>query len=203
MQTGNRLRKKLAILVIFLISGFIILSVILHITNPGVNALRFSLSRYGITPNGYLLSTGLFMIGLAEIIVGILLYSEESAGYKWLTILLSFMGVTAFITGIIPMDTETERTITGTIHIYAAGVQFLLFPVSSLIYGLQKGNIKSRIYSKYTGILAIVILPFITLTVLTENPTLLPFYGLLQKIYISLILLWLAVIANTKRINVD
>jgi hypothetical protein len=196
--TNNRTLKSLALLALILISGFIILSVLVHITNPGINPVRFSLSRYSHTPDGYLLSAGLSMVGLAEFIIGMLLNYEKGIRQKWISILLFIMGITAFITAILPMDIEPARTIPGTIHIYAAGAQFVLFPVCALIYGYKHKGLGLRVFSTYMGIAAIIILPFISFTVFTENPLLMPFYGLLQKIYIYMIVSWLGVIASIR-----
>lgn len=201
LQTSNRTLKSLAVLTLILISGFIILSVLVHITNSDINPVQFPLSRYGIAPNGYLLFIGLFMIGLAELIIGILIYNVESYHRTWLMFLLSFMGVTAFITAILPMDIEPLRTIPGTLHNYAAGIQFVLFPVTALLYGFKHPGFFARLFSIYIGFTAVVILPFITFTIFTESSFILPFYGLLQKIYIFMIVLWLSVIANYKLRN--
>ncbi len=201
LQTSNRTLKSLAVLTLILISGFIILSVLVHITNSDINPVRFPLSRYGIAPNGYLLSIGLFMIGLAEIITGILIYNVDSIYRKWLMFLLLFIGVTAFITAILPMDIEPVRTIPGTIHNYTAGIQFVLFPVAALLYGFRHRSFSARLFSISIGFTVVIILPFITFTVFTENPVIFPFYGLLQKVYILMILLWLGVIATFKLRN--
>ncbi len=198
IPTNNRTLKSLALLALMLISGFIILSVLVHITNPGINPVRFSLSRYSHTPNGYLLSVGLSMVGLAELIIGMLLNYEKGIRQKWITLLLFIMGITAFIIAIFPMDIEPAGTIPGTIHIYAAGTQFVLFPICALIYGLKHHGLGLRLFSTYMGIAAIIILPFITFTVFTENPLLMPFYGLLQKIYIFMIIFWLGVIDSSR-----
>jgi len=194
-QTGSRFLKNLAILVIMLISGFIILSVLVHLTNPSINPIRFPLSQYALTSNGILLATGFFMIGTAELITGLLVYFENKSRNRGLAFCTGIMGLTAILTGIFPMDLPPERTLPGILHIYAAIVQFVFFPVSLLLYGISHSRQTGRMFSLWPVIFTVVLLLFIVYIVFTENLVLLNYYGLLQKLYIFLITMWLVLIA--------
>lgn len=195
LQIKDKPRMLLAWFSMACISGFVILSTILLLSNPDIQVLQFSLSRYGFAPNGFLLTIGLLLMGTAEIIIGLYFYTSSERGFKWLSFFLSVMGITAIITGILPMDIEPAKTVPGIIHIYAAGIQFVLFPASSGLFGICK--IKTRLgrFSVSISVTAITILPFITLTILSENPRFFPVYGLIQKVYILLIVTWLAAIS--------
>ena len=190
----NKILKCLTVLVTVFISGFIILSVLIHIINPGLNVLSFPLSLYRYSSHGYLVSISIIMIGIAELILGYLFYIVLHKKNKALSILLILMGVSAIMIGIFPMDIKPNRSVQGFIHNLAAGFQFFTFPAISMIFGLSAIKKDLRIITLILGVTAIFLLPFITFTVLSETPLILPVYGLLQKIYISLIVIWLYVI---------
>lgn len=192
----NRIKilKYFAVLVAVLISGFIILTFLVHFLNPGLNVLSFPLSLYRYSSYGYLFTISLIMIGIAEIILGYLVYPRFPKKSIAFSILLILMGISAIITGIFSMDIEPAPTVHGIIHNLAAGFQFFTFPAISMIFGFSENKKNIRIITLILSVTAIFLLPFISFTILSETPIVAPVYGLLQKIYISLIVIWLYVI---------
>lgn len=194
---NNKILKYLAAITTVCISGFVILSVLVHILNPGLNALRFPLSLYRYASFGYLVIISLISIGTAELILGYILYNNRCKGCKGLSILLILMGISAIITGIIPMDIEPEYTVRGNIHNLAAGIQFFLFPVVVWIFRSSTSNQSLRTFTLFLAVTSIALLPFIIFTALSENSIIQPVYGLLQKIYILFIINLLYAITYT------
>jgi hypothetical protein len=192
----------LAMLAMVFTSEFIILTILLHLLNPEADALRFPLSIYRYALQGNLLITGLIMISMAEWILGILFIFTKNVLDKWLAVCMGIMGLSALLTGIFRMDIPPVHSVPGIIHIYAAIVQFVLFPVSMLLY--SKGSFKPRTRNLVfgSGIFIVIMLLFMAYVVFTENPFLLKYYGLIQKLYIFLITLWLMVLAS-RFLNTD
>ena len=168
---------------------------LLHILNPEADALRFPLSCYRYTVQGYLLVTALIMISMAEWILGVLFISSANVPDKWLAGCLGIMGLSALLTGIFPMDIPPEHSVPGVIHIYAAIIQFVLFPVLILLYGIGSSRPAIRKFSIGSGIFIIVFLLFMAYIIFTENQAMLSYYGIIQKIYVFLITAWLMILA--------
>jgi len=182
-----------AMISVIFIAGFLAAFTLIHLLNPEMSLTTNPLSIYTFGKAGYLLRAGIIMVGFSEMIISMLLYSRNLV-HRLLSLLLFFMGITALITGILTMDIGPQRTFQGTIHIYAAGVQFILFPFVSILYGLT-GPVNTSLFSNISGILTISIVPFITVSSLIESPIIINIYGLLQKVYILVIVLWLLIIS--------
>jgi hypothetical protein len=186
--------KALAVLSLILIAGFLLVFFIIHMLNTDLAFQENPISLYVFTPSGYLIRAGLIMIGLSQLITGrLLLYGN--AKNRIAATLCIIMALTAFITGILTMDTGAERTIGGTVHNYTAGLQFFLFPFCSLLYTFWEKDLKTKWISLFLGAVALVLLPFITISSLIEKPEIFPVYGMLQKVYAGLIVCWLSIVA--------
>ena len=175
--------------------GFIITFIYIQIANPEINWIRYPLSRYYYTHDGYILVTGLFLIAISEIFTAQLIYKERVPENNWLRILVFFMGLSALIIAIFPMNLIPEKSVHGFVHMIAAAVQFFLFPVVTIYYGIQKGRSQlGFIYLIYGVVSSFVLLDILRILV-TLAPVDQIYYGLIQKIYILLIVIWLIMIS--------
>ena len=178
--------------------GFIMSFIIIQVSNPELNWIRYPLSRYYYTSDGYVLVTGLFFIGFCEILTAQLIYIERVPGSRWIGILVLLMGISAFIIAVFPMNLFPEKSLHGFIHMAAAAIQFFLFPISAIGYGFLKGRSNFNYFHIFYGTASSLILMNILRILLTLEPSGQNFYGLFQKIYILLIVIWLAIISMSK-----
>lgn len=179
--------RILSALAISLNLGFALIIVILHLVNPEYGILEYPLSIYYYFHYGKLLPIGLIMIGIAELLTGIV------QRRRIVQILFFLLGISAVLTGVFPMDMGPSTSFYGLIHVYSAFFQFGLFPVSVLI---SIDNIKFRFFNTFSKVLtyAMILLFFlIVYTVVSENTILLSFYGITQKVYVFFIVFWLCI----------
>ncbi len=198
MNFINKNIRIIAALALLMNLGFIITFILIQVTNPELNWMRYPLSRYYYEPDGYILVTGLFLIGICEILTAGLIYSENTSKNRWLAIIVLFMGISAFLIAVFPMNLFPEKSLHGFIHMVAAAFQFFLFPISTIGYGFLKGRSNFNYFHIFYGIASSLILMNILRILLTLEPTEQNFYGLFQKIYILLIVIWLAIISMSK-----
>jgi hypothetical protein len=178
-------KKYITVVAIGLNLCFASILIFLHLINSEYGVLQNPVSIYYYTRYGPLLSIGLIMIGIVEILTGLV---QDIIGSRFLFILL---GISAILTGYFPMDVEPNISACGLIHVYAAAFQFGFFPVSVLLFLSKSDNNTFHTFSRIVAYILFLIFLIIIFTVVSKHTGLLNMYGLSQKIYIFLIVLWL------------
>ncbi|MBN2611178.1 MAG: DUF998 domain-containing protein [Bacteroidales bacterium] len=114
------------------------------------------------------------------------------------------MGISSFLIAFFPMGLSPSYVLKNYIHIYAAAVQFVLFPVTSFLLGLINMKVKRILIFGLTFI-STGTLVFLFHLLRIENQFFQQCYGFIQRLYIMLIVLYLAgisvvVILKSKKI---
>jgi hypothetical protein len=138
------------------------------------------------------MSLGLYAIGLAEISLAVALATvfKLSPG----TTLLAIAGAGAVLVATFKME-YPKKTYQGYIHVIGAGMQFVAFPLALLLlathFTTSSLHSFTMIISSINGLLFLWIFYF-TLTNTTHQ---VPYFGLIQKINILLMSLWVLTVS--------
>ena len=166
---------------------------VLHLVRRDLDANSSALSKYALGRCGFLLTAGIYSIGLAEIILSVGLLNFRVFGLG--NALLTFAGVGALIVATFKLELS-KHSFRGYLHDFGAGVQFLSFPFA-LLY-LKELFLYHPLYL-FTEIVAICnLLLFILITYLlyfqkTKRQE--KYFGVIQKTNILLMNLWVMVVS--------
>ncbi|MFA6272320.1 MAG: DUF998 domain-containing protein [Patescibacteria group bacterium] len=168
---------------------FFLSVIIIHIVRKDLSLEKSALSEYAIGNKGAYLTTGLILIGFSEIIIASISKDNFAAS---INLFLAGIGVT--ITGLIKMDKLGKKSLRNTIHNLGAILQFLFFPVAVYFFSSAISGSSARTYyiatSLVTSVLGILILILHQRYVKDKIHS----YGLIQKVNILIINLWLIII---------
>ncbi|MFA6272689.1 MAG: DUF998 domain-containing protein [Patescibacteria group bacterium] len=178
----------LLIIASVLASYFLFSVVLIHLIRRDLPIKQAALSEYALGKKGIFLSLGLILIGFSEIITAITSQDNFAAS---INLLLAGIGVT--ITGLIKMDKLGKKSLRNTIHNLGAILQFLFFPVAVYFFSSAISESPVKIYYIVTSLVTAIfgILIFTLHPKYVKNE--LRFYGLIQKVNIIIINLWVIV----------
>jgi hypothetical protein len=172
--------------VIFLIDVFII-----HLIKYELDWVSTTLSWYAVGDNGYILAAGFCLFAGAEIACSVLLVLNARLSVFYGPLFFSAAGIGALLATVFPVQSPTVDLVSRLPHIMGAIMQFMFFPLALIgIYKyIQDGHIKryTRLTATVTSVFFIILLTLLFLRPIYE----IAFYGLLQKIDILFITLWM------------
>lgn len=172
--------------VIFLIDVFII-----HLIKYELDWVSTTLSWYAVGDNGYILAAGFCLFAGAEIACSVLLVLNARLPVFYGPLFFSAAGIGALLATVFSVQSPTVDLVSRLPHIMGAIMQFMFFPLALIgIYKyIQDGHIKryTRLTATVTSVFFIILLTLLFLRPIYE----IAFYGLLQKIDILFITLWM------------
>ena len=161
----------LAVVVIAGIALYVILDVILQALPPHYNPISQAESDLGVGPYGWVMSINFAVRGL-----------------------LLVWALGDFLLAVFPTDVPPHRsTLHGAVHLVVAALIFLAVALGELILGLAAGR-DPRWASLRPALLAIAALTLLALVILTVGPGRAQYFGLLERVFIGLALLWMLVV---------
>ena len=169
--------------------------IIAHLLKPDLNWISQTLSMYALGDYGYIINTGFVCIGFTQILLAIALTMARPFNTTKAAGFLSAAGVGVLLVALFPTEAQPADLVSQLPHIAGAIMQFLLFPFAALAIArpMPAGPLKT--YSLVTGyatmklFIVILVLFFIKFTID------IPFFGLVEKIEILAINLWLITFA--------
>jgi hypothetical protein len=172
--------------IIFLIDIFLI-----HLIRSDLDWVSTTLSWYAVGDNGYILAAGFCLFAGAEITCSVLLVLNARLPVFYGQLFFSAAGIGALLATVFPVQSPTVDLVLRLPHIMGAIMQFMFFPLALIgIYKyIQDGHIKryTRLTATVTSVFFIILLTLLFLRPIYE----IAFYGLLQKIDILFITLWM------------
>lgn len=190
---GNR--NKPAFLAFLAALYFCIASIIIHVLKTDLDFFRYPLSRYALGNDGVILELGFYCIGITEIILSLNLLKLKANKIGVSALLLFISGIGAIMVGMFHMDIPPIKTFKGIMHILGATIELSCFPFAVFMFGL---SIKDKLLSKisvFTGIATFILSLIVGLIFIDLLAMIIPVYGLIQKVNLLIITLWLIVIS--------
>ena len=174
---------------------FVVASVYLQIIRTDLNVIRDALSLYAIGKSGFILETGFYSIGITQILIAYLLLKNKGVN-KYSVISLFLAGVGVIAVGVFPTHVEPVDSLVKLPHIVGATMQFVFFPVALLVLLKDLSNSRFRRVTTLSGVITAVL--FITIAVLffVSSTIEINFFGLIEKLEIYVIDIWLICIAS-------
>jgi hypothetical protein len=173
---------------IFLIGVFLI-----HLIKYELDWISTTLSWYAVGDKGYILATGFCLFASAEIACCVLLVLKARLPILYGPLFFLVAGIGALLATVFPVQSPTVDLVSRLPHIVGAIMQFMFFPLALIaIYNyIQEGRIKryTRLTATVTSLLFVVLLLLLFLRPIYEFA----YYGLLQKIDILFITLWMVI----------
>ncbi len=173
---------------------YIVLDIIAQLLPPHYNFITQAESDLAVGPYGYVMAINFLIRGLFSLlfIMGLILtFKSEKSRYRAGLILLGIWAVGAFILAFFPADITLPSTIHGIIHGITAIAVFLGGSLGILII-----SIRMRTDDKFTDIIK-YLLPISIFSVisLAFSPILVNIFGLIERIFLASILLWILIIS--------
>jgi len=179
---------------IFISSLFFLIDVFLiHLIKFELDWVSTTLSWYAVGDHGYILAVGFCLFAGAEIACSVLLVLKARLPVLYIPLFFSVAGMGALLATVFPVQSPTVDLVSRLPHITGAIMQFMFFPLALIgIYKYMQGSRMKR-YTRLTA--AVTSVFFVVLLILLFLRPIYEFtyYGLLQKIDILLITLWMVI----------
>lgn len=177
-----------ALLVIasLLATYFLAAVIIIHVVRKDLALRAVPLSKYVFGKKGIYLTMGFISIGISEIIISIIIDNTLAKQNLFLA------GLGVIIVGIIKMDEINRKSLQNRTHNFGVILQFLCFPIAVIIFSFTNSGL-NRTYNIATGFVTLALFSLIFILYKKYVKKEIYWYGLLQKINILMINLWLII----------
>lgn len=165
---------------------FAITFILVHFLRRDLNAIRFPLSKYVPGEKAYVLTAGLYLIGLAEILLA---FGFQQQANIFGQLLLIGAGLGAITVALFKIE-EPKVSVYGYLHDFGAAMQFTLFPLALLFLSeiFIEGSLYS--YTLFTSYLNFFLLTIILYLHVYRNSFREKYYGAVQKINMIFMNAW-------------
>jgi len=188
-------------LTVVLIGVYIALDILAQLLPPHYNAVTQAESDLAVGPYGYVMTVNFVVRGLLSMsfLVGLTAATRIGSRSRAGVALLGVWAVGAFLLAIFPTDIgTTETTVHGQLHLVLALVAFVGAAVGVVLLSrhfLEEDLL--RAFASPANVLStLTILSFVVFLLATPVPFLLTHaYGLLERIFIGLVLLWMLAVS--------
>ena len=194
-------------LTVVLIGVYVILDIVAQLLPPHYNAITQAESDLAVGPYGYVMSANFVVRGLLSttFLVGLTgatrIGSRTRAGLG----LIGIWAIGAFLLAIFPTDIgPTESTLHGQLHLLIALIAFVAAAVGVALTSIQfRKEDRLRGFAPTASLLsALTILSFLVFLIATPVHFLFTHaYGLLERIFIGMVLLWILAVSLYLLIN--
>lgn len=175
---------------------YIVLDVIVQSLPPYYNLITQAESFLAVGPYGYIMTVNFLVRGFLSLsfILGLIFtFKTRKSSYNIGLILLGVWSFGAIILAFFPADVSTTVTVHGTIHLITALLAFIGGGLGILILSLgMRSDNQFLDIIKYLLPLSIfsVISLVLTFVLLTS-----PLFGLIERIFIGTVLLWMLIVS--------
>lgn len=189
---GARTRSAAAAFVVVATIYSMATIVFIHVLRPGDDPLASPISQYAVGRFGYLMTACLLLWGLAGWALAVALSpgpsgSEPSRARLGLLVVFGAgLVVAAFVPVDVPYD-MWHLSPTGKVHVFGASVSTLTAAIAAVLLSHRQAR-----WSRALAWVVFAVMPAVFL-----SAALVPaFFGLVQKIYALLVLIWMLVTAR-------
>ena len=171
--------------------------IITHLVKIDLDSISSSLSMYALGQYGFIITIGFYSIGLTQVLLSIPLLVDDRYLLQKGAMSLFCAGFAVFLVAYFPTKLPPANFLSQLPHVLGAGIQFLMFPLAAMMLSSNMVEGKLKLYSLITGCVTFVFFLIILVLFMSRYhmspPAELPFFGLLEKINIIVINLWLIV----------
>ena len=173
---------------------YLVLNIIAQLLPPHYNFITQAESDLAVGQYGYVMAVNFLIRGLLSLsfVIGLIItFKSEKSRYRSGLILLGIWAFGAFILAFFPTDITPPTTIHGMIHGVTAIAVFLGGSLGILIL-----SIRMRTDNKFTDIIKYLLsLSIISVISLALSLILPHIFGLIERIFLASILLWMLIIS--------
>jgi hypothetical membrane protein len=186
---------------VVLIGIYVVLDILAQLLPPHSNAVTLAESDLAVGPYGYLMTANFVVRGLLSFcfLVGLTAATRIGSRSRAGVALLGAWAVGAFLRAIFPTGIGTTgSTLHGRLHLVIALIAFVAAAVALVLLSRQfRAEKRLRAFASPATILSILsILSLVAFLLATPVPFLLRHaYGLLERIFIGLVLFWMLVVS--------
>ena len=194
--------KQVAWLALIAIGGivyFIVAVVVLHFLRPEYTPINHAVSNYAVGSNGYLMTAAFYVLALSVFALALGIFrSIALTNLSRIAILLLCLASSGIVVmGVFPGDVHAlhpPAIITGVIHWTAASISFLSMMIAAFLLSSSfKSDERWQVFRRPCFILALAMVGALLLYGILA---LVGWIGIGQRIYITVCLLWLLVLAR-------
>lgn len=199
-SSGERRVATLALLTIAGIILYVIIDVIAQLLPPHYNPIKQAESDLAVGPYGFVMTINFVLRGLLSLalIWALFLGVAKQGLSRPGLVFLGAWGVGALVLALFPTDlTGAAPTFHGKIHLLVATLAFICAAIGELLLSLKFAS-DEQVRSLRSPTLIIAILGIIAVLIvlaLPFAPKLASDFGLYERIFIGLVLLWMLVVA--------
>ena len=191
-----------AVIAMFLVSCFGFAVIGLHFLRTDYDPLQRFISEYAVGPYSIIIRLAFFCLSTGSFVLVVALYGSiprSARSYTALILLLSW-SICVFVAGIFPTDlVGSVETSSGNIHDKASLIGFISIVLASFFLLRFRRDERWKKYYRSSLLLSVmmmlVFLGFIA-SIITEFT----FIGLIQRIFILFVLVWLVI--TSRRIQI-
>ena len=197
---GEQPGATLALLTIVGLVLYVILDVIAQLLPPHYNAISQAESDLAVGPYGFVMTINFVVRGLLSLaLVWALSRAASKSGLSRTgLVLLALWGIGALVLALFPTDLAGAKpTLHGIIHLFVALLAFICGAIGELLLALRFAKAEPwrslRAPALVIAILAIILFVILLMSAFPHA------YGLVERIFIGLVLLWMLVVALRMR----
>ena len=197
---GEQPGATLALLTIVGLVLYVILDVIAQLLPPHYNAISQAESDLAVGPYGFVMTINFVVRGLLSLaLVWALSRAASKSGLSRTgLVLLAIWGIGALVLALFPTDLAGAKpTLHGVIHLFVALLAFICGAIGELLLALRFAKAEPwrslRAPALVIAILAIILFVILLMSAFPHA------YGLVERIFIGLVLLWMLVVALRMR----
>jgi len=187
-----------ALVAMVLISCFAFAVIVLHFLRTDYNPLQRFISEYAVGPYNFVMRLAFFCLSAGSLALVVALYTGilGSARSYAALILILMWGICVFIAGIFPTDlVGSAETSSGSIHDKASLIGFVSIVLASFFLLRFRRDERWRKYYRSSLLLSVIImlafLAFMASIIMQST-----MIGLVQRLFIMLVLSWLVITAR-------
>jgi hypothetical protein len=196
LPAGTRHTLTLAIIGIVLYAA---LDIVVQLLPPHYSAISQAESDLAVGPYGYIMTVNFVIRGLLTFVflIGVLAATQLGRNARVGVVLLAVWGAGAYILAAFPTDVGTVVTLHGTIHNITALVAFTGGAFGTLLLSLHLNaeDRLRRINSTARLVAALGVVMYIATFAAFFIRRLAHVFGLLERLFIGFVLLWMLVVA--------
>jgi len=183
------------------ISLFFILVVLLHFMEAEFSPVSRSVSEYALGDYGYLMNIAFFLLGVGNGALALGLNRRNNPGHRIPSVLLATATTMVVIAGVFNVDRSTGEaptTILGLVHKGTVVIAMSAVLVAAFVLARRfKRDPRWRASARVALWWAFVMLAFMMVHLATVETQV---AGLLQRIYVAVVIGWLLYMANLLRV---
>lgn len=179
---------------IFIISLIFLADVFLiHFIKSDLEWSMVTLSHYALGDFGYIINVGFYCFATAEIACAALLILNSPRSIVYSALFFTLAGIGALLVAVFPVQPPTADIATRLPHILGAIMQFMFFPLALFAIDSYLVDSHMKSYTRLTGYVTFIFFVILLSLFIVKSKYQFPYFGLLEKIDIVLITIWLII----------